>query len=313
MSHHVTILLPTYNGAAYLDEQVRSILEQTYTDWSLMIRDDGSTDGTPELLARYAAEHPRISVIDVGGPNIGVKRSVERLLETAESDYYMLCDQDDVWLPTKVATVVERADAEPSGLPLLVYTDLFVVDGDLTPRVDAMHGGAGRTELGHLLVENTVTGCTTLLNKALRDALVGHGHFASPDMVMHDWWIALVAAALGKVVFVPASTILYRQHGENTVGAPGRRAGLRRLLHLEENLESVRAPLRQGLLLQRELGPLLADDAAATVRDWVAMPSASLPRRVRALRRGRFATNALVRTVNLYALLLLFPRRLRVS
>ncbi len=311
MSRHVTILLPTYNGAAFLDEQLRSLLGQTYPHWSLVVRDDGSSDGTPELLARYAAEHPNITVLDAGGPNLGVKRSVERLLEATESDYYMLCDQDDVWLPTKVESAVRRADEEPGDVPLLVYTDLTVVDGDLRTRTEAMHGGAGRTGLGQLLVENTVTGCTTLLNRPLRDLVVGRDQFSSPAMVMHDWWLALVAAALGTVVFLDERPILYRQHGENTVGAPGRAAGLRRLLHLEENLESVRAPLRQAALLQREYEPLLDDDAAAVLRDWVELPRRPFLARVRALRGGRFTTNALVRTVNLDVLLLAFARRLR--
>lgn len=312
MTRHVTILLPTYNGEAFLDEQLRSIVGQTYTDWSLLVRDDGSSDGTVALVQRWCGEHPNITLIDQhDATNLGVKRSVERLLEHATGDYVMLCDQDDVWLPTKIETVVRRAEQEDDDAPLLVYTDLRVVDANLATIRPTMHGAAGRSTLSELLVENTVTGCTVLLNRPLRELVAGRGLIGHPDVLMHDWWLALVASALGKVVYVPEATILYRQHGRNTVGAVGWRESLRLVPMLAANLESVRATLRQARLFQREYGSELTPEARATLTDWVAMPSRSLVERVRTIRRARYAKGTVARTANLYLLLVVFGRRLR--
>lgn len=311
MPQHVTVLMPTYNGAEFLDEQIRSIIDQTYPSWSLVLRDDGSTDGTPEVIARYAAEHANISVIDVGAGNLGVKRSVQRLLAATESDLYMLADQDDVWLPTKIESVVRRAEAEPQDVPLLVFTDLRVVDRDLRLVKPAMHSGMGRTRLSELLVENSVTGCTTLLNRALRDVVVAHDVAADPAVIMHDWWHGIVAAALGKVVFLDESTILYRQHGNNAVGAGTIKDELRRVVQLLSNIDNLQDTLDQAALLARTHGDQITGEARDVLHDWISLPGLSPWGRLKVLRRRRFAKNTFPRTANLYLLVLLFGRRLR--
>ena len=128
----VTILMSTYNGENFLAEQIESIQQQTYTDWTLLIRDDGSKDKTRDLIKRFASEDDRIVFINPDQTeNLGVIKSFFTLLKYQESDYYLFSDQDDTWLPEKLSLQLEKASHYPSDKPLLVYTDLKVVNQDL--------------------------------------------------------------------------------------------------------------------------------------------------------------------------------------
>lgn len=222
------ILLATYNGEQYLPEMLESLLAQTFADWRLLVRDDLSKDGTPDILQRFRAAHPdKVADIIFDGENTGVTRSFERLMLSAreyDDDYFMFADQDDVWLPEKIAHAMlhmqENEQAMP-GKPVLVCTDLTVVDKQLNSICTSMQQYAGiRPDLlqRHKLIActNYVTGCTVIINRrALECALP----FA-PEAVYHDHWTALKTIANnGKIVYINKSDILYRQHGDNTCGA----------------------------------------------------------------------------------------------
>lgn len=221
----IDILLATYNGARFLPAQIDSILGQTYQDWRLLIRDDGSTDATLEIIDRYAGQHPgRIEVIRDGRPNLGVAGNFSTLMERSDADCIMFCDQDDVWLPEKVAeshaAMQELELRYGSDTPLLVHTNLSVVDQDLKLihrsfwRYQKLDPERGRS-LVSLLVQNVVTGCAAMANRRLKDMALPLPH----DVRMHDWWLALVAAAFGCCDYVPRPLVLYRQHGANILGA----------------------------------------------------------------------------------------------
>jgi glycosyltransferase involved in cell wall biosynthesis len=236
----ITILLPTYNGARHVAQQIASIQEQTVTDWQLLVRDDGSSDRTLETIRKLAGADPRIEIVTDGDGNVGCVANVGRLMTLADArgtPYIMLADQDDVWTPRKIeATLATMESAEQkvdAGFPILVHTDLAVVDEDLRPLDPSfMHFQRMRHEeidaLRTLFVQNFVTGCTVLMNRALL-------HLALPmpyETPMHDWWLALCAAAVGTIAFVPESTVLYRQHGQNVVSDKGY---VRRLKPLRTN------------------------------------------------------------------------------
>jgi len=223
----VVILLSTYNGVQYLQEQIRSIERQTFRDWVLLVRDDGSSDDTYKALEKLKLEESRICLLPKQ-ENIGVIQSFAALAEEAiklfpEAAYFMFADQDDVWLPIKVEETLKCMEAlERKFEFVLVHTDLEVVDNSLNTiassfmkfqhiRHDSEHA------LSVLLVQNFVTGCTVMLNRKLvLSALpVPNG------VMMHDWWFALCASAYGQIGFVNQTTILYRQHEENSVGAKG--------------------------------------------------------------------------------------------
>jgi hypothetical protein len=225
MTSAIDILLPTYNGEAYLAQQLDSLFAQTFQDWRLVVRDDGSTDGTREVLERYLAVHPgRVAMLPQDGGRLGASASFAKLLEQSAAPYLMFCDQDDVWLPSKVEMTfaamrdLERRYGEQT--PLLVVTDLRVVDAHLAVldesfwHFERIHPQR-LTKLGRVLMQNFVTGCTAMINRPM----AGLAQPVPAEALMHDWWIALVATAFGRIAALPTPTVLYRQHGGNVAGA----------------------------------------------------------------------------------------------
>ena len=221
----VYILLSTYNGAHYLAEQLDSILAQTYTDWQLLVRDDGSTDETLRIVQEYAKKDKRIGLL-TDGENIGACRSFERLLtQCGEAEYYAFCDQDDVWRSDKLAICIEaiqQAENECPDKPIVVHTDLQVVDENLKEiapsfwRYSNIQADLLDAHIHYLAICNSVTGCAMLFNKAARDCSLP----MSADAYMHDAWIALMTAYQGgHVIPIHQTPVAYRQHGDNVLGA----------------------------------------------------------------------------------------------
>lgn len=214
----VDILLATYNGEAYIREQIDSLLGQTYRDIRVIVRDDGSTDATREIVAEYAG---KIEII-FDHENLGPQQNFARLMRFSTGEYIMFCDQDDVWKSDKVENslkCMKQLEAAWGNIPLLVHTDLCVVDKDLEVLAPSFWEyvklNPKNNTLNRLIVQNVVTGCTMLMNRALLELSKN----IPKEAVMHDWWIALVAAAFGKIAFLDEATIYYRQHGKNQVGA----------------------------------------------------------------------------------------------
>ncbi len=266
----VEVLLSTYNGQRWLAAQLDSVLAQTHADLVVTVRDDGSADGTREVLAAYAARDPRVHW--TAGENVGVKRSFLDLLSASTGDVVGFCDQDDVWEPDHVERAVAALAARTG--PALWCSNLLVTDAGLRPlgRHDLVRRGPS---FANALVEGIAYGCATLLNRPAVDLL------RSPPehVVMHDAWSYLVVSALGEVVYDRAPTVRYRQHGDNTVGVGGgslsrwsrrvhkawsadyvgsyrRQAGELRRLHGDRLPDHVR----------RELDAFLAPGAAARVQ-----------------------------------------------
>lgn len=220
----IDIVLATYNGASHLREQLESLLRQDSNNWRLLVRDDGSTDETVAVLSTYAQRFPdQVILLPCPDGNLGARGNFSKLLLNADADYVMLCDQDDLWLPDKISkTLSEMQRLEASfgkTTPLLVHTDFRVVDEQL--RVLAESGwryqetDPGRSALNQLLVQNVATGCTIMINRALREIALP----VPPEALMHDWWLALVASAFGRIGCLRQPTLLYRQHAGNEVGA----------------------------------------------------------------------------------------------
>ena len=216
----VAILMSTYNGEKYLEDQVMSIVKQDYGDWHLYIRDDGSKDNTTSVIRDLEKRDDRISFINKDKPqNMGVTGSFMELLARVDADYYMFSDQDDFWQPDKVsATLAKMQESEESNQPVCVHTDLTIVDAQL--KGNALLNGPDYVWSGfrQLLFANCVTGCTMMINQPLKE-LIDFNDKRLKNIYLHDWWIALIAVAFGKVVYLRRSTILYRQHSGNVVGS----------------------------------------------------------------------------------------------
>lgn len=223
----VTILLATYNGGKYLRKQLDSLLDQTFADIQIVIRDDCSTDSTRKIISEYQKNYPnKINFINSDNPSGSAMNNFFSLMKTEglRGDYFMLCDQDDLWLPNKIETTLNaltEIEAENPGKPVLVHTDLVVADGDLRQIAPSFvryqNLRPQRASLNYLLVQNNITGCTAMFNRTLLELAR-----ELPDtrgIMMHDWWLGLIASSLGKVAFIDSPAILYRQHGGNEVGA----------------------------------------------------------------------------------------------
>ncbi len=220
----IDILMATYNGERFLRPQLDSILQQSNQDWRLMIRDDCSIDRTVEVIKEYQLLRPeQIRLIQAEQPSGSAQNNFFQLLQYSSAEYVMFADQDDVWLPQKIQLTLDKmqqmVQQYGAETPLLVHTDLAVVDSFLrilNPSLFQMHNmDAARNKLNNILVQNIVTGCTMMVNRSLLDLVTEIPKHA----VMHDMWLALVAAAFGEIGFVDRATMLYRQHGNNVKGA----------------------------------------------------------------------------------------------
>lgn len=213
-------MLSTYNGSKYLKEQLDSLQNQTYKNFEIIARDDGSSDNTLEILKAYD-----VKLMDAG-KNLGAKGSFTELLSYAtansEAEYFMFCDQDDVWKSDKIEkTIVKMQEMEQEFgvVPLLVHTDLEVVDEKLNTISGSFLGfqklNPAKNNFNNLLMQNVITGCTVMLNKELAKKCL----YMPNEAIMHDWWIGLAASYFGKIGYVQEATIKYRQHTSNTIGA----------------------------------------------------------------------------------------------
>jgi len=219
----VDILLATYNGSMFLREQIDSLFKQTYKNIRICIRDDGSTDDTLSIIEEYQERFPNFIEIVPGGNHDGIAFNFSVLLSYSTTPYVMFCDQDDVWLPDKVMVTLNKVQelerVYGSNIPILVHTDLKVVDEGLSTLGDSFWDyqklNPRKNTLNRLLVQNVVTGCSMMINRCL---IKRCGKIPS-NAVMHDWWIALVASSFGIISIVESTTVLYRQHSNNDTGA----------------------------------------------------------------------------------------------
>lgn len=211
--------MSTFDGDAWVLELIESIGAQTHDDWSLLVRDDGSSDTTVDLVRAAAADDPRITLIDDDQGNLGPAASFMHLLGTVDGGLFAFCDQDDVWLPDKLERSIAALAADGSRPLGAIYTDAHMIDADgrdlgtdfATRRVPP------ELPFGQLLINNAAIGATMVGTAALaRRALeIADGR----SVLMHDWWVALVAAHHGSLVQLREPTIRWRRHGATVTGA----------------------------------------------------------------------------------------------
>jgi glycosyltransferase involved in cell wall biosynthesis len=219
----IAILLSTYNGEKYLSDLLNSLINQTYSDWELYIRDDGSEDGTVDIIKKYCLKYQKIKYKEDSAFNLGPAKSFLKLLGEIEADYYMFCDQDDVWLSDKIELslrVIQNEERRSINKPVLINTDLFVVDSSLNIISDSFWNYSNINtwiiQKKYFLITNFITGCTIIFNNRAKEV----SESINENIIMHDYWIGLcVYASGGTIISLPLSTIYYRQHEKNVLGA----------------------------------------------------------------------------------------------
>lgn len=212
----VQVLMSTYNGEKYLKEQLDSILKQDYENISILIRDDGSSDDTIKIIENYCKRDSRIEYYQ--GKNIGCWQSFMDLIQNSnkEADYFAFCDQDDVWLDDKISSAVNILEQHNQMVPLLYCSKLQPVGENLEQIKVTINNINFRPSFGNAIIQNICTGCTAVINRvAVETALNKIPNY----MVQHDWWFYLIASCYGEVFYDEEPHILYRQHGNNEVGA----------------------------------------------------------------------------------------------
>lgn len=215
----VLILLSTYNGECYLEQQLESILHQSYNNIDIIVRDDGSTDSTLSILSFYEKRYKNITVI--AGNNIGCAQSFWQLIIYANEhkdcySFYAFCDQDDIWMEDKIAIAVNLLETTNSLEPFMYCSNLIVVDSALHP-IGLMRKDIPNTSnKAKSLMESFATGCTMVFNNKL---LQLSALYSGQNLIMHDLWLFHICMFFGKIYYDQQAHILYRQHDNNKIGS----------------------------------------------------------------------------------------------
>jgi glycosyltransferase involved in cell wall biosynthesis len=230
----VSVALATFNGEKYLAQQLDSLLAQDYPNLEIVISDDGSTDSTSQILARYAKLDQRIRLLPRSG-NLGAILNFSRCFAACHGDLISPCDQDDIWYPRKTSRLVEAM-----GDALLIYCNSRLIDGENRPTgcmladtLYMIHGNDPRA----FIFSNSVLGHAMVFRKCILDA-----HGAITAGVPHDWWLAFVAANLGHITYLDEVLVDYRRHEASiTQAAANSRSKSQRLRHMNEDTLRLKA------------------------------------------------------------------------
>jgi glycosyltransferase involved in cell wall biosynthesis len=307
----IDILLATYNGGVFLEEQIQSLLSQSYTSWNLLIRDDGSSDQTVEIIKKYVKKYPeKIKFIQDTIQNSGPAGNFSILLQYSKSDYVMFCDQDDVWVSDKIENVYKKIlrmeNQFGKETPLLVHSDLFVTDKNLNIIAKSMFEFQNlnplATNLNQLLVQNNVTGCTVIINKAL----VQKATPIPKEVIMHDWWLALVASALGEIGFINNSTIMYRQHSMNDTGAKSYSLSyfLKRIRDFNHTQKLVLKNFAQAKLFYENYAEELPNEAANQVVSYLSLLNQPFYQKIKTISKYKFYKQGTLRNIGFLTILI---------
>lgn len=218
----VEILLATYNGEKYLSKQLDSIMNQTFKDFEIIVRDDGSRDNTLQILDNYCKKYSNIRLIKDNITCGGAAKNFAILLENSKAEYVMFCDQDDIWIDNKIEKTINRMKEEERkrpGVGLLIHSDLKLINDNDIVIGNSFFKCEGidyrRNSIENLFLINPVTGCTVMVNRTLLSGLLEIPY----ERVMHDHWLAIYASLFGEIITINEPLVLYRQHDSNVVGA----------------------------------------------------------------------------------------------
>jgi rhamnosyltransferase len=285
----IDILLSSFNGDEYIENQILSLLQQSYKNWRLFVRDDFSSDNTVYILKKYAKSDQRIKIVNIpSDQKLGVAKSFISLLNFANSKYVMFCDQDDIWFEKKIEILLKYAEENFSpNIPSLVYCDAYGYSNDegviIRSSVSRHHAQDIR---GLLFMNSGYQGCSMLFNQSLARMV---RDYRGDYYYMHDDIVALLAHVFGKVHFIPKKLMLYRQHDKNVTGNIEKNS-VKRLLKILTNDSFVidKMHFEEKRSFYSAYGSEMAEHSRNIFEEYFSYPESSLVERLRIVWHNKF-------------------------
>lgn len=316
----VDIVVASYQGQHYIRQQLTSI--QQNIGYSILVNkvyivDDGSTDETELQVKALAENDDKLIWVAAEHASLGPTGNFQRGIRLTTAPLIMLCDQDDVWFKDKIVlSVQEMQPFIDDQCPVLAFADLHVVDHDLALLCDSYftHKKISKSwheQFSHLLQQNTVSGCTSIFNRALLNLAL-----PIPEQAyMHDWWLALVAKSCGELRFIDRPLLAYRQHASNVIGAKSRSLW-QRMQQRRDFVQSVQSVILQakafqGFYLDCSHGRL-SGEALKQLELVANLESLTLMQRLLVLHQGKITrSHRIARSALLWVVLCKIPYRFK--
>lgn len=304
----VHILLATYNGEKFLRQQLDSLFNQTYKSFTLLVRDDGSTDNTLKIVEEYnSIFQGKIEIVKDEKKNVGAAQNFGILLAYSNADYIFLCDQDDIWIENKIEISLSKIFAlenNQTNSPCVVFSDMKLIDesGALLNESlwKELHLHPDYFTLNRLLIQNIPHGCTMVINKAMRDLAIP----VPPEVILHDHWIALLAASCGKWDYISTPTVLLRNHSQNVTRKKTTVAD--KLIRFTTNLFSkteyehfIRIRVRQAKALQQRTSKCIDKKNAEIIENFICLESTAGFTRKKILLANKFFRTSFLHTLKM--------------
>ena len=298
----VAILMSTYNGEKYLKEQIDSILSQTYRDFVLFVRDDGSNDSTVKIIKSYDDSR----IIFECGENKGPAGSFFALLNKAKDyEYVFFSDQDDVWYPEKLEKMLTEIK-KYGQVPTMVFSDFAMIDSNgyiTAPSYSdyaSLQVEEGNVEINKIIAQPYVFGCASVINRALSELVLN-----PPSQIeMHDCWISLVAAATGNLIYMPYKAISHRFHNNNATGKSGQDSFSARFFRITKGFfaqaENTQKRLYQVFLLLNEFENKITPKSLETLNSLSSAMKKGKFSTIKALRKNGISRQRKINTLFFY-------------
>lgn len=267
----IDILMATYNGERYIRQQIMSLQSQTYSDWRLVVHDDGSKDKTVEIVRSLAEYDNRIVVLDDGIKCGSPASNFLHLVHNSTSEYAMFCDQDDIWFDNKVVSMYNAIKVMDNTMPTVVYADAYVWYPE--EGIDGLANGYVAKNLKQFLFQNSgIQGCSTIFNRAMAQQMSKY----NGRCAMHDHLLQFIGCAFGNVGYLPIPLILYRQHRSNFTGGEAFSASLMdRLIKHSSIPVMTRAHLNSNIDMIQTYENLLSDADKQLCKEYLSLPEKS--------------------------------------
>ena len=255
----IDILMATYNGEKYLVEQLDSIINQTYRNWNLLIRDDNSTDKTLEIIQNYHKKDKRIKILKDNKGNLGIVRNFEELLKSSESEFIMFSDQDDIWVENKLDMYLKMIE-KIKNKGFMIHSDAILFDKNKSNilKDTFISKKAINRGLENVFFNYFVQGATILISKEIKNFILPF----PKEVYLHDRYIHLISELFFERIFVNKALIYYRQHGDNQIGAKNT---IRELLSKRYFDERDRQLIK---IIYNKYGSLLTEDKKKLIEEY---------------------------------------------